>query len=422
MDEHMDTDIDPVGPEASLTGLTRSGAALPRVLDPVVTMDLVQRYVETERLRSRRALVWISTVFLLVVLLVFGLFVTVGIFVLGNTRESRRLAGMASAQTALYAAEVTGLSGNIAELEQSQKSLESDVATKQAEQGTRRRALHGDLKRFSAWVSSLDSDRGTALEQLEARLLELETLASNRESELRAMTEEYSNLVARSSTPSAPIVSRPAAASAAEVPVSPGRAEASSDDDLDALMAGKRPAAAETDSAAEQGALVFPNGDRYEGAVSGGMMNGWGVYSFQNGDRYEGEFRADVIDGRGTLLHSNGNKYAGDFKNGAKDGEGLLQFKNGDLYKGDFQAGHRSGTGTYIFANGAKYIGRFNKGKRDGEGRYIYPSGDEYTGSFKNGMKHGKGQCIYRNGRRINGLWVNDQLTDVTEVVTEFDN
>ena len=40
-----------------------------------------------------------------------------------------------------------------------------------------------------------------------------------------------------------------------------------------------------------------PNG-RYDGEVSGGKMNGRGLYTFPNGDRFDGEYRDGVRSGR----------------------------------------------------------------------------------------------------------------------------
>src|ERR1017187_5928849 len=83
--------------EAILT--TPEGHALPRVLDPGVTLDLVQRFVESERAKSRRTLALAGTLFLFVVLILLAAFLTIGIYVLQNSRRAAQTAMELQAQS-----------------------------------------------------------------------------------------------------------------------------------------------------------------------------------------------------------------------------------------------------------------------------------------------------------------------------------
>ena len=56
------------------------------------------------------------------------------------------------------------------------------------------------------------------------------------------------------------------------------------------------------------------NGDKYEGEMKNGKMQGKGVYLFANGERYEGEFKDDMFEGKGVYYYPDGTKKIGIFK------------------------------------------------------------------------------------------------------------
>ncbi len=64
---------------------------------------------------------------------------------------------------------------------------------------------------------------------------------------------------------------------------------------------------------AEQQELTLANGDRYEGEVIDGALEGFGRYTWADGKRYEGNFSAGKRQGFGSLTWANGDRYQGNF-------------------------------------------------------------------------------------------------------------
>ena len=56
-----------------------------------------------------------------------------------------------------------------------------------------------------------------------------------------------------------------------------------------------------------KGALVYPNGEKYEGDFQHGKRAGFGVYSYADGGRFEGEWVDDKVHGRGVSVYASGN-------------------------------------------------------------------------------------------------------------------
>lgn len=427
---------------------TPDGDALPRVLDRGVTMDLVQRFVETERNRSRRLLLWTGTIFFFVILLVLVLFVGVGVFTLKNARRAVKRVDVFGERTALNSTGMVEMTGRIDGLSESNADLKG-AAVEMAQARTKNdRALKKNLRRFHKWILTKDKKGSSEVSLLVTRMKEVEREAVAREQELASLRKQYDELVKALAAPSQDFatVSEHAPAQTPDVAV----------DELESEDVDSREVTALPSEEREREVLVvtFSNGDRYEGEFKDGLFDGWGAYYYRNGDRYEGAFRNDMkhgegtftykngdryngefrkdvkdgvgsltfgdgnryvgrfsngmIDGKGVMLYAKGNRYEGDFKKGLKHGEGVFRFANGDVYDGEFKDDARHGTGAYTFGNGAKYIGDFKNGKRHGRGRYIYASGEEYRGDFRNGEKDGEGVCIYPNGQQIKGLWKKD--------------
>ncbi|OGV67815.1 MAG: hypothetical protein A2283_22445 [Lentisphaerae bacterium RIFOXYA12_FULL_48_11] len=454
--------------EGELT--TPAGQHLPRVLDPVVTMGVVQKYIETEQQRSRRVLFWMSTVFVFAALIILVLFILVGTFLYQNSRKAVDISDSIRAQVASYSAEVIGISNKLSTLEAKDSQLNELVKSVDNNRTEENRLFKTDLQRFSRWVESLNARDVKVLSELETRMREMQRMLEAKDKELEEMKKQYSALLTSAgptrSYINAPTlvdnesVSKPEKVDAPDIDIT----SISTVGVFDAVVSLKETnILAGVQSKGEVSVVTFPGGDKYEGEFKGGLLNGRGIYYYRNGDRYEGEFRNDmksglgvyyysngdrytgefgndmkdgkgsfvfrngekyvgdfrndVMIGKGTMLYQNGNKYAGDFKNGLKNGNGILSFHNGDIYKGDFKEDLRNGKGIYFFVDGAKYIGDFKNDKRHGQGRYIYPGGEEYVGAFKEGKKSGEGVCVYPNGRQFKGLWKDDKLVEVIQTV-----
>jgi hypothetical protein len=450
-----------------------SDQALPKFLDPAVTMEIVQRYVESERNRTRRILFATSAVFLFGALLILVVFVSIGIFVLSNSQKASWTASRAWEQATIYAAQVVDVSNKMSRAEAESRQVKGIVEREQAVIAERNRILKSDLERFRQWVESSSSKGGTALSTVEERLARIEQTMSEKDKELAAVKQRYAAVVAdMEAKGKAKASAPPQPAMAPAVAQSPDTKNSTASEEMQPLPAeisiGKPtnvfaravvkeiPIPVPPDSLQHVSEMSFPNGDKYRGEFKDGLFHGWGVYTYGSGDKYEGEFRYnmkdgkgtltfntrdkyigefksdmregkgtllfangdkyvgefsnDMINGKGTMFYKNGNKYAGDFLRGLKHGNGVLGFANGDVYSGEFKEDAREGRGTYCFSDGARYIGDFKDGRRHGKGRYIYAEGEEYIGEFKDGKKDGAGVCVYPNGVRVDVVWKGDKL------------
>lgn len=122
-------------------------------------------------------------------------------------------------------------------------------------------------------------------------------------------------------------------------------------------------------------ALVFPNGDRYEGGLRQGQRTGEGRYIWKGGQfrSFEGEFEANDAHGTGTLVWRNGDRHEGKWRRGKAHGTGTRVWKDGetagDRYTGEWLHGEMHGFGTYIHANGDWHKGWWHAGKAHGTGK-----------------------------------------------------
>lgn len=427
---------------------------LPKTLDPVITMAAVQRYVESERYRSRRVLLWTTGVFAAVLLGVVAVFVAVGSVVLRSNRETTEMVGDVSRRAAAYSVEIADVSARVGHVQELSRRSQAAIEEGESERHTESRVLKHDLERFSKWIADGQQQDSGQILQMQEQLRKLDKSSAEKDAELEALKKQYADLqeMFRLAGQGVP----PAGAGKAE-PVAAGVATAA------VLVAAVPPAVAPaavvpTPPAGQREIKVMnlPNGDRYEGEFRNGLFNGWGVYTCQNGDRYEGEFADDlkhgkgtftaaggekyvgefakdrrhgqgtlfltngdryvggfengVQHGQGTVTYQNGSRYSGEFSHGQKHGAGSFVYANGDRYEGSFQNDERNGQGTYTFRDGATFVGTFKNGRRNGNGRYRYATGEEYIGEFRDGRKEGLGECIYPGGVKVKGRWKDDKF------------
>ncbi len=415
------------------------------VREPLVTMDAVQVYVRDERRRVRKILFGISSVFLVVVLVIFAVFLSIGIFVLRNTRSAtERIDSVASGverEVAAMGLEVESVGMDLGSIRDAAVVLSNDLLQVEQVRTAEKQTMQVDLEKFGEWIAVNDR-------KLLKRLRDAET----RQDELLARLEKLSALDAATSRSANQGPDRKSPATSGLAVPKGGS------DQLKALAQDP----AQTESGTGRGGLgeriVLPNGDNYQGQVVNGNYHGSGIYTFHTGDkvrytgeftrgkksgrgvlvfrsgaRYEGAFVHDAMEGSGTFFYTNGDRFEGDFRAGLKHGkgkytyanedvyegefqrgtmhgEGVLQFSNGDEYRGEFKNGHRIGKATYAYASGGKYIGNFKNGRRHGEGSYEYPDGAYFNGIFNDGKKDGYGVYTFTDGAEIAGIWENDEF------------
>lgn len=424
---------------------------LPKTLDPVITMAAVQRYVESERFRSRRVLLWVTGVFTAVLLAVVAVFVTVGSVVLRNNRQTVEIVDDVNKRTAMHAVEMADVSLRVGKVQESHERMRSEVESVETERHAESRVLKRDLERFSQWIEDTQQRDAGQIVELRERLKSLDKATVEREAELAKLREKNAELEELFRL-AGQVPTR-----AAEPSIPSQTVAAASGLTLATVVASVPPAvSAPADAAGEIRVMDLPNGDRYEGEFRNGLFNGRGVYTCRNGDRYEGEFLDDLKHGKGTytsaggdkyvgefandhrqgqgtlffangdryvggfdagsangkgvMVYENGSRYEGDFSHGQKQGTGMFVYANGDRYEGSFANDERSGQGIYTFKEGASYVGGFKSGRRHGNGRYKYASGEEYVGEFRDGKKDGVGECLYPGGVKVKGQWKDDQF------------
>lgn len=153
------------------------------------------------------------------------------------------------------------------------------------------------------------------------------------------------------------------------------------------------------------GALIYENGDKYEGQWSDGKIHGNGVLTTTNGSKKEGKweygnfsFPIKVVDGNtisyGAITYT---------------GEMLNLLPNGEKYEGEFRLGYRHGKGNQYNSNGATYVGEWEYNKCKGFGT-ITTSDLSYTGEFKDNRFNGYGILILTDGTKFEGQWLDGNL------------
>jgi len=433
-------------------------------------LDELRDAIHAEQGRSRRVMLWFITVFLFILLVVLAMFLFAGIFILRNSQEMVATVEEVGDLATVNAFHISGFTNRLSQIEGVQMRIAAKVNAAGTVQDKDIQELSDELRRHGKWITAKDNADERDKRNLNERLLKLGEQNAANARELEIIRKKLDQFVSAGG-----VVVVPGEEGTAEMPAVAGpkrdKAEAADEgvisrDAVDEMFAKalediavpvRQRAAPETISV-----VAFPNGDRYEGELSNGLMHGWGTYHSKSGDHYEGEFendlkngrgmlttadgqryvgelangmkqgqgsltladgtryvgefRDDLITGKGVMLYPDGNKYAGDLINGLRHGRGVLRFFNGDIYDGEFRSEIRTGRGAYAFADGGRYVGEFVDGLRHGMGRYFYPDGAEYIGPFVNGKKHGEGIRVYPNGARLKGLWRDDEfIRDIQE-------
>ena len=409
------------------------------VATPIITVESLQRYVEDERSRNRQALMWTSTLFLFIVLLVLVMFLSVGIYVLRRTRDTSNLIVGVRQQNSEQASTITHISGKLDHVATMQSEVSDAIDTAEERRVRSEEDVRNNLERFGKWVASGKSRDKDVLATMDSRLSKIEEVKKVDVDEIALLREQYADMqsmlaaMAKShelmtgqlvttgiyspgevdinQAISGIVTSESAVVASAD---SGAGSDGLADDWMDGALASVEDLmASEIVAGEEQGAkgdisvVTFPNGDRYEGGFDKGLFSGWGVYYYHNGDRYDGEFRNDMKSGRGTFKFSNGDKYIGKFKDDMMDGYGTFMYAKGDRYVGEFKGDMRSGKGAMVYKNGNKYSGGFKNGEKSGNGIFRFGNGDIYKGEFKSDARNGNGTYNYISGAKYIGEFVN---------------
>ncbi|NQY73402.1 MAG: hypothetical protein HRT90_01420 [Candidatus Margulisbacteria bacterium] len=156
------------------------------------------------------------------------------------------------------------------------------------------------------------------------------------------------------------------------------------------------------------GAMIFPNGNVYQGDFKQGKRHGRGKFSFNNGDVYDGKWRDGKSEGKGTLTYRDGGFYEGEWEAGEKHGEGRRMYKEGGVYEGGWEAGERHGVGRSKKANGNCYVGNYQGDELNGFGVKFSKSGNVYICEYIKGKRDGMGIVISKK-REDYGHWSQDK-------------
>lgn len=358
-------------PRAAITvktgGVAAATAAKPinltrRADVPVaVTSDMVEQYLAVEHKRNIKALRWVSSILLLLIVCISALAVIGGLKLADRARRAEEKAKQVEEVTRQDLERHGKTIETVAENAKSADEKAGNAINAVTEEKDRyrkdRRSLRMDLEGLNKWydakygflnesISSL-SDMAAKIDGIEKQDLERkqqfeEIAARIREEAVRLEraieTMKQQAAGGASAAAQVPVGAAPVPVGAAPVPA-PG------------------PAAQEAVKTTET--IEYPNGNKYEGEVLDGKKNGKGTFFFVNGDRYVGDFENDLREGQGTYFYREGHRYEGGFKAGRRNGRGVYRFINGDVFRGMFSNDKRNGPGVYSYADGSRVEGEW---------------------------------------------------------------
>ena len=173
------------------------------------------------------------------------------------------------------------------------------------------------------------------------------------------------------------------------------------------------------------------SGNKYEGYVENGNLNGFGILTWENTGQHYGMFANGSRNGFGIYIYPDGEEETaylilGSFIDGKLNGRGIVQYKDGRRYDGPFEEGVRTAEigftkNEYGFVRDV-YLGEGNDYTGEvlpdtttpnGFGIMIAGNGDLYVGQFVSGVREGYGiACSYEEKAVTSGIWANDELVE----------
>lgn len=148
-----------------------------------------------------------------------------------------------------------------------------------------------------------------------------------------------------------------------------------------AVVEQARSAAQRAEAGAAEGYGVLNGEDKsgltwkYEGQVSNGAADGFGVETWSDGKSFEGQFKGGSQDVVLGALHTTGGDYYGELKNGMFSGFGVIVLPDGAHYEGSIDAGERNGPGIFYLKDGTSLVANWLKGHQNGHSVLIDPGG-----------------------------------------------
>ena len=108
-----------------------------------------------------------------------------------------------------------------------------------------------------------------------------------------------------------------------------------------------------------------PDGAYYNGGISKGRFEGFGVLLSANGrERYEGFFRRGAKQGHGIFHYAGGDALECNFKADAPDGPGTFSYAAGGTVEGTWSQGRLvEGDGVVPTENGARFRCVWSEGR-----------------------------------------------------------
>ena len=160
---------------------------------------------------------------------------------------------------------------------------------------------------------------------------------------------------------------------------------------------------------AKKGRQGLDDGSIYEGELSKGKPNGYGIRKYANGDVYEGQHKNGYLHGYGSYLYKSSeefDRYSGLWESGKREGFGTLVLTDSSRMEGHWNKDELL-YGEYQGSNGVIFSGKWRQSSLS-EGRKKSELNEEFTGSFNPDGTYDHGTFSAANGDRYTGKFQSD--------------